>query len=157
MKKLIILAMVCLCAYTIQAQTLTVNNNSGCDIYFQPAAGVPPFPCFQYVGAGVVVAANTTGNVFGLGSFGWSPSTPPAGTNFTYFRYINGDFSGGTFCTPTMSGSAGSCEYDMNHVGDCVGAISCIETSNSCGSCATGTIVTVKWATGGVNAVVDIF
>lgn len=156
MKRLILLMLVCLCAYTSQSQTLTVNNYSACDIYFQPAAGVPPFPCFQYVGSGIVIAAGSTGNVFTVGSFTWSPATPPAGTDFTYFRYINGDFTGGTYCPPLMGGTIGSCQYDMNHVGDCAGPTSCIETSNYCGSCATGTNVTANW-TGGTNAVVDIF
>jgi hypothetical protein len=156
MKQFILLAMVCLCAYATKAQTITVNNYSGCDIYFQPAAGGGAFPCFQYVGAGTVVSAGSVGNMYNLGSFSWSPSTPPAGINFTYFRYINGDFLGGTYCAPTMGGTIGSCQYDMNHVGDCVGSNSCIETSNYCGTCTTGTIVNAYWA-GGSSAVVDIY
>ncbi len=156
MKQFILLGLVCLCAYATKAQTLTVNNNSSCDIFFQAAAGTTPFPCFQHVGNPTVIQAGSTGNVYSLSSFSWSPSAPSAGTDFTYFRYANGDFSGGTICSPTMSGPVGSCLYDISHVGDCAGATSCIETSSNCGSCPIGTTVNVNW-TGGTNAIVDIF
>jgi hypothetical protein len=166
MKKLLSCVAIVLSCYTIQAQTLTVNNTSSGDVYLKVFA--VPSTCsptvLDYVD--IMVPAGQTGGInLGIPS-NWNSGAPPAGSYELEFAYVSRDPS----CTGSFGwgAPAGTCTggvsmyYDEVLVGDVAcsySGIYCLEATFAgafCGGFQSGDVVNVSFNTLSLNVTIDI-
>ncbi len=80
MKKIFILAALIVCNYNIQAQMLTINNNTTCSITYSVIASDPATCDAAYNSVDYVIPAGSFANYSNCSSLAWIGLPAPAGS-----------------------------------------------------------------------------
>ena len=133
MKKLLFLAVLFVCNYSMHAQTLTINNNTTCSVTFAVITSDPGTCNTAYNSTSVIISAGSSDN-YSSSSLSWIGAVPPAGSG--------------------MSGITVLDDGQLKFAGDeCASLPTTISYTASC----NGNTVNVNWTNnGGGNATVDI-
>jgi hypothetical protein len=164
MKKLLSCVAIVLSCYTIQAQSLTINNNVQGDVYFNVYT-VSPSTCTalpEYVQ--VIVPAYTAVFVDLTDPLNWFMGTIPSSFDLSYAEVSRdpscpGTSGWGAFVGPCTYGNS---YWDVVTVGNTTCGYppqDCIEVSISgsgCNGFSAGDVVGVQYSTAGTNVTIDI-
>lgn len=141
-------------AIAARSQTITINNNSACDIQYYVAATDPT--CTSYASSITYVITAGSSVSFNFGTATWSGTAPGVGWQWAFFK--GGNFCGlfnWSFTTCTGLGTANDDVVVMGIPCTGFGTTNCANMDNSCNNVGC-TWIRCSWTVTGGNVSVDI-